>query len=246
MRILLVLALLTGLAHAGDWNSAVLEAVRSMPSGGGYSATTDASARLRASASALGDNLSVRPAVAQPSYCSGATFLVLLKVIARAQQTGAIQLQPSALEAVAPAMQRDGEGVWGRWNANGPGTARLFYELGLGPNFTDWSAARPGDFLKIFWRDAVGADEHGHSVVYLGTETRDGVEYVHFWSSNKPDGYGEKTVPKSKIVRALFSRLERPERLAMATALPHTDSYLASLLSRDSSFREACRMTGAK
>jgi hypothetical protein len=28
--------------------------------------------------------------------------------------------------------QRDGAGIWGRWNANGPGTARLFYELGLG------------------------------------------------------------------------------------------------------------------
>jgi hypothetical protein len=31
--------------------------------------------------------------------------------------------------------QRDGEGIWGRWNANGPGTARLFHEMNLGENF---------------------------------------------------------------------------------------------------------------
>src|SRR5256885_5765061 len=44
--------------------------------------------------------------------------------------------------------QRDGEGIWGRWNANGPGTARLFQELGIGRNFVDVSQAQPGEDRK--------------------------------------------------------------------------------------------------
>jgi len=245
MRILALLCLSLCTVYAADWNGQVLEAVKTMPAGGGYSATSAASAKLRASASAADGHLSVRPGVACPSYCSGATYLVLLKVVERAQAAGA-HLTQEQLDALLPAMQRDGQGVWGRWNANGPGTARLFYALGLGKNFTEWSEARPGDFLKIFWTDAVGSNEHGHSVVYLGTEMREGVEYVRFWSSNKPGGFGEKAVPKTKITRALFSRLEHPERLALAGSLPHSDSYLAGLLERPSSFAEAKTMTGVR
>ena len=94
--------------------------------------------------------------------------------------------------------QRDGEGVWGRWNANGPGTARLFHELDLGRNFTDYALARPGDFMKIFWTSEVGRAERGHSVVYIGRELVGGTERVRFWSSNKPAGYGEKSVPRTE------------------------------------------------
>jgi hypothetical protein len=237
------MALLARPASAADWNAAVLEAVRTMPKGGGFAATSAASARLRASATVDGAGLRVRPALAPPTYCSAATYLVLLEVVERARAAGELQI---AAEPLAPAMQRDGQGVWGRWNANGPGTARLFYELGAGKNFTSWDEARPGDFLKIFWRDAVGSNEFGHSVVYLGTETHDGAEFVRFWSCNKPEGFGEKSVPKSKIARALFSRLERPERFAVASSLPQTDKYLASLLERKSNFAEACRLTGAQ
>lgn len=243
MRILLALLFLAGVVRAADWNDAVLEAVRAMPAGGGYSATSEASAHLRNAASLNGSALVVRPAVARPSYCSGATYLVLLKVVARAQASGVLSFEAAPL---LPAMQRDGEGVWGRWNANGPGTARLFHELGLGRNFTNWDEARPGDFLKISWRDAVGANERGHSVVYLGVVTQDGVECVRFWSSNKPGGYGEKIVPKAKVARALFSRLEHPEHFALAAGLPRIDPYLASLLERESSFAEACRLSGVK
>ena len=34
--------------------------------------------------------------------------------------------------------------------------------------------------MKIFWTDAVGKKENGHSVVFLGIETVDGVEMVRF------------------------------------------------------------------
>lgn len=227
-------------ARAGDGNAAVLAAVRAMPAGGGYAVTSEAGAALRAAVTLENGRLEVRPGVARPSYCSGATYLVLLEVLRR---TG---LDAATLERLPPARQRDGQGVWGRWNANGPGTARLFHALGAGRNFTDWTQARPGDFLKIFWRDAVGKNERGHLVVYLGTETRDGVEFVRFWSSNRPEGYGEKTVARTKIARAIFSRLERPEAFARVAALPAVDDYLASLLERESSFVEACRLSGVE
>lgn len=233
-------------AIGADWNRAVLDAVRSMPEGGGYSVTREAGEKLRSSAQVSDGKLVVRPEVARPSYCSGATYLVFLKVVAEAHRRGELQLDKEVLKALLPAAQRDGHGVWGRWNANGPGTARWFHELGLGRNFTSFEEARPGDFMKIFWRDAVGANERGHLVIYLGTETIDGREHVRFWSSNKPGGFGEKSVPRSSIARALFSRLERPERLANVSRMPAVDTYLAGLLEKESSFAEACRLSGVE
>jgi hypothetical protein len=65
------------------------------------------------------------------------------------------------------------------------------------------------------------------------------VEYVRFWSSNVPSGYGEKAVPRTKIAYALFSRLETPTNLARINGAPYTDTYLASLLRTRSSITEA-------
>ena len=135
--------------------------------------------------------------------------------------------------------QRDGEGIWGRWNANGPGTARLFYELGLGRNFDDFAEAERGDFMKIFWSPEVGRAEHGHSVIFLGMEKKMGLDYVRYWSSNIPFGYGEKSVLRSKIVHAIFSRLIAPEKLSDIATVPRVDPYLASLLRVRSSYEEA-------
>ena len=70
-------------------------------------------------------------------------------------------------------------------------------------------------------------------------EKRLGLDYVRFWSSNIPLGYGIKTVPRSKIIHAIFSRLETPANLTRINDVPTTDSYLASLLTRRSSFAEA-------
>src|SRR5438309_10619915 len=98
--------------------------------------------------------------------------------------------------------------------------------------------------MKIFWSKQVGRSEHGHSAIFLGTENRLGVEYVRYWSSNIPSGYGEKTVPRSKIAYAIFSRLETPANLSRINNAPLVDSYLASLLRKRSNFAEATRMCG--
>lgn len=247
----LLLAVLTTPVFA-DSNAIVLAQIRTMPDGGGYATNLAAHQRLAATVTP-GENADIQPRSAMPSYCSGATYLVFLKTLATLQNARAITISPETWQALVPRLRPDGtdtlpdgEGLWGRWNANGPGTARLFYELGLGRNFPDFASAKPGDFLKIFWTDAVGKKERGHSVIFLGLETIDGVEHVRFWSSNQPDGFGEKSVPRDKIVRALFSRLEDPARISGWKALPARDEYLAGLLKTESSFAEAKKLSGTR
>lgn len=244
IRSLLFLLGLTLAAQADDFNEVVLQQIASMPSGGGYATTTSAHDALSSAARIESGNVRIQAARAVPSYCSGATYLVFLKTLGELQRRGSYPIDRAGWEALMPSRMADGEGVWGRWNANGPGTPRLFFEMGLGRNFTAFEEARPGDFLKLFWTDAVGKNERGHSVVFLGLETKDGVEMVRFWSSNKPGGYGEKSVPRSKIARAIFSRLEKPENISRLALLAPRDPYLASLLSKESSFAEAKRMVG--
>jgi len=228
-------------AQAADFNALVLKNVSEMPTGGHYSTARVATIALQSSTHFEQGKFFVLPPPNSPSFCSGATYLVFLKTIEELRREGELTLDTETLLALMIRDgQRDGEGIWGRWNANGPGTARLFYELGIGRNFTDFAQAKPGDFMKIFWNNEVGKTEHGHSVIYLGSGAgADGVEYVRFWSSNVPAGFGEKTVPRTKIAQAIFSRLEHPENLARIKTAPSLDSYLASLTSVRSSFAEA-------
>ncbi len=229
-------------------NDAVLAAIRAMPAGGKYSASGVAFDGLGKAVSVSGGGLRVDARCAQPSFCSGATYLVFLQALDQLSHQGAFTLDPSILPSLLVAHQRDGQGVWGRWNANGPGTARLFTELHLGRNFTDFAEARPGDFMKIFWTEEIGQREHGHSVVYLGTNVVAGKEFVRFWSSNMAtgpgdlSGYGDKIVPKTKIARAIFSRLENPENISRIRGAAGTDAFLASLLSRRVTIDEVRRM----
>ena len=70
-------------------------------------------------------------------------------------------------------------------------------------------------------------------------EKKAGLDYVRFWSSNIPAGYGERSVPRTKIVRAIFSRLDAPGNLSRASSVPAVDKYLAGLLTVRSSYEEA-------
>ena len=223
----------------GRFNDLILEQIRQMPQGGRYSASRVATIRLQAAAHFESGKFFVVPDAASPSYCSGATYLVFMKTIEALRARGSLNLDFATLESLMIRGQRDGEGIWGRWNANGPGTARLFHEMDLGENFDDFAQAQPGDFMKIFWSPEVGRAEHGHSVIYLGMERKAGIDYVKFWSSNIPTGYGEKSVPRAKIVHAIFSRLDAPANLSRASSAPTVDRYLASLLSSRSSYEEA-------
>ena len=234
-----ILGLTPQLSFAGDYNSLILEEIKQMPQGGHYSVSHFAKICLQRSAHFESGKFFVLPQAGSPSFCSGATYLVFIKTIEALRARGDLNLDSGTLEHLIIRDQHDGEGVWGRWNANGPGTARLFHELGLGHNFDNFDQAKPGDFMKIFWSRQVGKNEHGHSTIFLGIENRAGVEYVRFWSSNVPSGYGEKAVPRTKIAYALFSRLETPTNLARINGAPYIDTYLASLLRTRSSITEA-------
>ncbi len=225
-------------------NEIILDQVKEMPAGGKYSASRTATIRLQSAAHFESGKFFILPASASPSYCSGATYLVFMKTIEALRDRGDLKLDYETLAQLMIRGQRDGEGIWGRWNANGPGTARLFYELGLGRNFDDFAEAQPGDFMKIFWSPEVGREEHGHSVIFLGMEKKLGLDYVRFWSSNVPFGYGEKSVPRAKIVHAIFSRLYAPANLSRIGETPAVDSYLGSLVRVRSSYAEAIEKCG--
>jgi hypothetical protein len=224
-------------SFAGDYNDLVLEQVKQMPQGGRYSVSHFAKIRLQSSAHFESGKFFIIPS--GPSFCSGATYLVFIRTIEALRARGQLRLDYGTLERLIIRDQHDGEGVWGRWNANGPGTARLFHELRLGRNFDDIDHAKPGDFMKIFWSRAVGRNEHGHSTIFLGVENKLDGQYVRYWSSNVPSGYGEKSVPRSKIAYTIFSRLETPANLARISSAPFVDTYLASLLRSRSSISEA-------
>src|SRR6266480_207717 len=239
-----ILGLRMQIAFAADCNDLILDQIKQMPTGGRYSVSHFAKIRLESSAHFESGKFFILPSAASPSFCSGATYLVFIRTIESLRAREELHLDFSTLEQLIIRDQRDGEGIWGRWNANGPGTARLFHELGLGQNFDNFEHAKPGDFMKIFWSRQVGKSEHGHSTIFLGTENRFGVQYVRYWSSNIPSGYGEKSVPRSKIAYAIFSRLETPANLARINSAPSVDTYLASLLRTRSSIAEASTKCG--
>ena len=225
-------------------NSLVLEQLKQMPKGGRYSVSRFAKIKLQSAAHFESGKFFILPSAASPSFCSGATYLVFIRTVEALREKGQLHLDFPTLEQLIIRDQHDGEGIWGRWNANGPGTARLFHELGLGRNFVSFDEAQPGDFIKIFWSRQVGRKEHGHSAIYLGKGTRLGVEYVRFWSSNVGAGYSEKEVPRSKIAAAIFSRLQTPVNLSRISSVPVVDAYLASLLRKRSSLAEATSKCG--
>jgi len=247
MRRLIIALCATAIAQgapAADLNGLILEQMRKMPSGGKYSVSHFAKIKLQSAAHFESGKFFVIPTAPYPSFCSGATYIVFIKTIEALRDSGQLKLDFATLNQLVIRDQHDGEGIWGRWNANGPGTARLFHELGLGRNFTDFAQAQPGDFMKIFWNQSVGRLESGHSVIFLGTVNHADGEYVHFWSSNIPNGYGEKEVPRSKIANAIFSRLETPANLTRIHDIPVVDVYLSELLRKKSDFAEATKKCG--
>ncbi len=233
-----------GNACAESFNERVLAAVASMPVGGGYEVSRNAAQNLCDSVKAESGRLQVQPDVAQPSYCSGATYLVFLKaILPEFNAISSRETRTAVAECLTIRNQPDGVGIWGRWNSNGPCMAKFFADARLGRSFRDHNLARPGDFLKLWWKSPVGRDEAGHSVIFLGLgSTPEGESGLQIWSSNKPLGYGKKVVPLSKISSALFSRCERPENIQNILVLPQRDAFLSDMLKRNATREELDRL----
>lgn len=226
------------------FNKLVLSAIKKMPQGGSYAVSRQAATGLRMSMVYRDGGLVVNAKHAVPSYCSGATYLAFLYAVKEAEGKGYIKLSTGDAKALLARGQADGSGIWGRWNANGPGTARLFHETGLGQNFESYQAALPGDFMKIFWTDQIGRKEFGHSVIYLGMFEKDGERWVKFWSSNQPEGYSEKSVPVSKIKWAIFSRITDIKKISRVDKIESKDAFLAEMLTREFDRAEVRKKVG--
>ncbi len=257
-------------ARAGDLNSKVLAMIQKMPQAGLYASSIEQKYQvvrdLNSAISVLPENGKLRSILnidlklaPGPSFCSSAIPLVLFKVFEGVQKSGNFEyLKNESLNQAIDDIgspedviggKLDGRGIFGHLNADGPGLARLFKKLNLGTNFmphskADYSNAKPGDFMKIFWNEFIGRGEKGHLVIYLG-ESKDKSK-IQIWSSNLTNtdggsGYGTIWVDKTRIVRAVFSRLEHPENFLNWITLPESekdDAYLISLGTRSSTEAE--------
>src|SRR5436853_6613295 len=146
MRKVAWLSCATLLAQSGtaaDLNALILEQMRKMPSGGKYSVSHFAKIKLQSAAHFESGKFFVVPTAPYPSFCSGATYIVFIKTLEALRDSGQLKLDAATLNQLVIRDQHDGEGIWGRWNANGPGTGRLFHELGLGRNIHGLNPAQP-------------------------------------------------------------------------------------------------------
>ena len=228
-------------------NARIVSIVTSMPQGGGYATSQAAIAALGKAVKSTGNALIVNPKLAQPSFCSGATYLVFTKLLSGLVDAGQLRLTTAELQRLEVRGQSDGVGVWGRWNANGPGVARMFHDFGLGPNFESFDDAQPGDFMKVFWSDEIGAREFGHLVVYLGRHTdATGTTQIRFWSSNRPGGFGIKDVPITKIHWAIFSRLLYPQGIRRLLESDTADPVSRQMLKRSYTRDEVRPLVGIR
>ena len=148
-----------------------------MPSGGGYSRGGRFQLPTITAHNIGGGHWEMRVYDGFPSHCTSATYAVLARLIAVLQDSGRIALDGEQIASLAAKNRMpdgttlvDGQGAFQIFNANGAGTAALLKHTGTGMSFRDdnLAYARPGDFLKMFWNDNVGASEQGHQVIYLG------------------------------------------------------------------------------
>ena len=163
----LVVLLLAGSAHGKDkvnwnWQHAVLAAIDSFPEHGGYYTgsrpndlfpkTTWRGLHEAFQMSATDERPTFDPMLAQPSFCSSATYGVLIKALLIWDTRH--KIQRDAWRNMKPRVgiadqfnpdgvgQDDGVGFWGRANANGPGLGVLVHELGAGYSFTAYRGAK--------------------------------------------------------------------------------------------------------
>lgn len=211
--IALLLLLLCGSLKAQKvnekWQQSMLEAVKSFPDKGGYYTGRKVTDKFPKNAwqgmndafvMTMNDKYpQILPQKAQPSFCSLATYMVMLKAISiwdanhnKISREAWVNLKPYVGFADAINVngigESDGEGCWGRGNANGPGNGVLIHELKAGYSITAyrgaksdknketpterymtdaewrcnpiWSKAVPGDMMKIFWNrnETTGSD----------------------------------------------------------------------------------------
>lgn len=167
LLMLLAVLCMSGSIIAGDkvnerWQQAVLAAIDSFPEYGGYYTGSRPNALFaKTTWRGLHDAYQMRvnderprfdPWQAQPSFCSSATYSVLIKALLiwdtghKIKHEAWVNMKPRV--GIADEFnpeglgQDDGVGFWGRANANGPGLGVLVHELKAGYSFTVYRGAK--------------------------------------------------------------------------------------------------------
>lgn len=164
---LLAVLCMAGIAQGKDkvnerWQRAVLAAIDSFPDRGGYytggrpnemfARTTWRGLHEAYRMTAGDERPTFDPQLAQPSFCSSATYGVLVKALLiwdtrhKIGREAWVNMKPRVgfADDLNPdgVGQDDGVGFWGRANANGPGLGVLVHELGAGFSFTAYRGAK--------------------------------------------------------------------------------------------------------
>jgi hypothetical protein len=177
-----------------DYNQTILDIIRKLPTGGGYSVGSEFTPPELQVHNIGGGRTELRVYDGFPSHCTSATYALFTHLVATLHNAGDITLSTDQLHMLDANSRLangtrlvDGQGPWWIFNSNGAGTAALAHHTGVGMNFRDdkLTYARPGDFMKIFWNGGVGKSESGHQVVYTGHREVSGREMVCFWGSQR-------------------------------------------------------------
>jgi len=234
-----------------DYNAMILEIIKSLPTGGGYSLDAGRIQLPAVTAHNIGGGRwEMRVYDGFPSHCTSATYALYSHLVATLHNGGSISLSADQLRSLEVIKRMpdgtslvDGQGAYGIFNANGAGVAAFLKHTGTGMSFRDdkLSHARPGDFLKLFWNENVGASESGHQVIFTGHRVMAGRDMICFWGSQRQnrkkraggtealyfpahengevrDGYGEVCRTRSDIKAMIFSRVTCMEHLASGLA----------------------------
>ena len=107
-----------------------------MPRGGRYSTSHFATIKLQPVAHFESGKFLVIPTAPYPCFCSGATYLVLVKILETLRERGELQLDFATLNQLVIRDQHDGEGIWGAGMQMAQGQRDCFTNL-------RWAATSP-------------------------------------------------------------------------------------------------------
>lgn len=190
-----------------EWQQAILAAIEQFPDRGGYYTGGKPNDKFRQttmqalnSAFIMGVNdekPAFVPSMAVPSFCSSATYAVIVKALLLWDCRGVISKQ--AWRNIKPYVgikdaintngifQDDGMGFWGRANANGPGLGVLIHELDAGYSFTAFRGAK-NDSVKETPTEQYLSDEQWRQQP-IWNEAIPGDLMKIFWNRNESRGH---------------------------------------------------------
>ena len=189
-----------------QWQQCVLAAIDSFPHNGGYYTGYRSNETFRKTAwnglqqayqMTLADP---RPVIdlklAQPSFCSSATYLALVKALLMWDKDHRISRE--AWLAMKPFVgiydnlntqgyfQSDGEGFWGRMNGNGPAVAVTIHELKAGYSFSAYRGAKTAECKETPSERYLTDDEWRSQPIWQQAQPGDFMKI--FWNRDDDSG----------------------------------------------------------